>query len=48
MFYGKGYPVKTIGDVIDKKILRVAKVFEKNDEIQYLDVKRLRLSWLTI
>jgi len=41
MFYGKGYPVKTIGDVIDKKIIRVAKVFEKTDEIQYLDISSI-------
>ncbi len=41
MFYGKGYPVKTIGDVIDKKITRVAKVFEKTDEIQYLDISSI-------
>lgn len=41
MFYGKGYPVKTIGDVIDKKINRVAKVFEKTDEIQYLDISSI-------
>ena len=41
MFYGKGYPVKSIGDVIDKKITRVAKVFEKTDEIQYLDISSI-------
>ena len=32
MFYGKGYPVKKIGDVIEKKIDRVAKIFEKSDD----------------
>ncbi len=41
MFYGKGYPVKTIGEVIDKKITRVAKAFEKTDEIQYLDISSI-------
>ena len=41
MFYGKGYPVKTIGDVIDKKIARVAKVFGKTDKIQYLDISSI-------
>ena len=41
MFYGKGYPIKTIGDVIDKKIARVAKVFEKTDKIQYLDISSI-------
>lgn len=41
MFYGKGYPVKTIGDVINKKITRVAKVFDKTDTIQYLDISSI-------
>lgn len=41
MFYGKGYPVKTIGDVIDKKISRVGKVYEKTDPIQYLDISSI-------
>ena len=41
MFYGKGYPVKAIGDVIDKKISRAAKVFDKTDEIQYLDISSI-------
>ena len=41
MFYGKGYPVKTIGDVIDKSIVRVAKVFSKTDQIQYLDISSI-------
>ena len=41
MFYGKGYPVKTIGEVIDKKISRVGKVFEKTDSIQYLDISSI-------
>lgn len=41
MFYGKGYPVKPIGDVIDKKIARVAKVFGKTDKIQYLDISSI-------
>ncbi len=41
MFYGKGYPVKKIGDVIEKKIDRVAKIFEKSDEIQYLDISSI-------
>lgn len=41
MFYGKEYPVKKIGDVIEKKINRVAKVFEKSDEIQYLDISSI-------
>ena len=41
MFYGKGYPVKTIGDVIDKNIIRVGKVFEKTDSIQYLDISSI-------
>lgn len=40
-FYGKGYLVKTIGDVIDKKITRVAKEFDKSDEIQYLDISSI-------
>ena len=41
MFYGKGYPVKTIGDVIEKKISRVGKVYEKTDSIQYLDISSI-------
>ena len=41
LFYGKGYPVKTIGDVIDKNIIRVGKVFEKTDSIQYLDISSI-------
>ena len=41
MFYGKGYPVKTIGDVIDKNIIRVGKVFKKTDSIQYLDISSI-------
>ena len=41
MFYGKGYPVKTIGDVIDKKIVRAGKAFEKTDSIQYLDISSI-------
>lgn len=41
MFYEKGYPVKTIGDVIEKKISRVGKVFEKTDSIQYLDISSI-------
>lgn len=41
MFYDKGYPVKSIGDVVDRKIARVAKVFSKTDEIQYLDISSI-------
>ena len=41
LFYGKGYPVKTIGDVIDKNITRVGKVFKKTDSIQYLDISSI-------
>jgi len=41
MFYDKGYPVKAIGEVIDKKIARVGKVFEKTDSIQYLDISSI-------
>ena len=41
MFYGKGYPIKTIGEVVDKQIQRVSKVFEKDDEIQYLDISSI-------
>lgn len=41
MFYGKGYPIKTIGDVVDKKITRVSKMFDKTDEIQYLDISSI-------
>ncbi len=41
MFKGKGYPEKTIGEVIDKDIKRVAKVFEATDEIQYLDISSI-------
>ena len=41
MFYEKGYPVKKIGDVIDKNIKRVAKVFDKTDTIQYLDISSI-------
>jgi len=41
MFYGKGFPVKTIGEVIDKKIVRVGKTFEKTDSIQYLDISSI-------
>lgn len=48
MFYDKGYPVKCIGDVIDKKITRVAKVFEKTDEIQYLDISSIDNSSKTV
>jgi type I restriction enzyme S subunit len=48
MFYDKGYPVKTIGDVIAKKIDRVAKVFEKEDTIQYLDISSIDNSSKTV
>lgn len=48
MFYGKGYPVKKIGDVIEKTISRVAKVFEKTDEIQYLDISSIDNSSKTV
>lgn len=48
MFYGKGYPVKTIGDVIDKKISRASKVFNKTDEIQYLDISSIDNSSKTV
>ena len=48
MFYGKGYPVKAIGDVIDKKISRVAKLFDKSDEIQYLDISSIDNSTKTV
>lgn len=41
LFYGKGYPIKTIGDVVDKKITRVSKMFDKTDEIQYLDISSI-------
>ena len=41
MFYGKGYPVKTIDDVIDKNISRAGKVYEKTDPIQYLDISSI-------
>lgn len=41
MFYGKGYPVKAIGDVVDKKISRVGKMYEKTDLIQYLDISSI-------
>lgn len=48
MFYDKGYPVKTIGDVIDRKISRAAKVFDKTDEIQYLDISSIDNSSKTV
>lgn len=48
MFYDKGYPVKTIANVIDKKISRVAKVFEKSDKIQYLDISSIDNSSKTV
>ncbi len=41
MFYGKGYPTKTIGEVIDKRIQRVSKAFDPDDEIQYLDISSI-------
>ena len=41
MFYGKGYPERRIGDVIDKNIKRVSKVFDKDDDIQYLDISSI-------
>lgn len=41
MFYDKKYPVKTIGNVIDKNIMRVASVFDKGDEIHYLDISSI-------
>lgn len=41
MFYGKGYPITTIGDVVDKKIVRVAKKFQKTDEIKYVDISSI-------
>ncbi|MBP3593049.1 MAG: restriction endonuclease subunit S [Lachnospiraceae bacterium] len=48
MFYGKGYPVKKIGDVIEKKISRVVKIFERSDEIQYLDISSIDNSSKTV
>ena len=41
MFYGKGYPTKTIGELIDKRIQRVSKAFDPGDEIQYLDISSI-------
>ena len=41
MFYGKDYPLKTIGDVVDRNISRVSKVFKQTDEIQYLDISSI-------
>ncbi len=40
-FYDKGFPEKSIGDVVDKRIRRVSKVFEKDDLIQYLDISSI-------
>ena len=41
MFYDKGYPIKTIGQVIDKSITRVGKKFSKEDVIEYLDISSI-------
>ena len=41
MFYDRDYPLKTIGEVIDKNILRVAKRFTKDDTIEYLDISSI-------
>lgn len=41
MFYGKDYPVKTIGQVVDRNIVRVAKKFSKDDVIKYLDISSI-------
>lgn len=41
MFYSKGYPLKSISDVIDKNIMRVGKVFDQGDVIQYLDISSI-------
>lgn len=41
MFYDKGYPIKTIGDVVDRNISRVSKTFRQTDEIQYLDISSI-------
>lgn len=48
MFVDRGYPVKTIGDVIDRKITRVAKAFDKTDVIQYLDISSIDSSSKTV
>ena len=41
MFYGKDYPIKTIGQVIDKNILRAPKMFSQSDVIEYLDISSI-------
>lgn len=41
MFYGQGYPIESIGNVVDKNIQRVAKMFNKSDRIKYLDISSI-------
>lgn len=41
MFYGKDYPIRSIGQVIDKGITRVGKKFSKDDVIEYLDISSI-------
>ncbi len=41
MFYGKDYPTKNIGQVIDKNIIRASKRFAGEDIIEYLDISSI-------
>ncbi len=41
MFLGKEYPVTTIGEVVDRNLKRVAKVFKAEDLIEYLDISSI-------
>ena len=41
MFYGREYPIKTIGDVVDRRITRVSKQFAPDDIIEYLDISSI-------
>jgi len=48
MFYGKEYPTRTIGQVVDRTIVRVAKKFDKDDIIEYLDISSIDNSSKTV
>ena len=41
MFYNGAYPVEKIGNVVDKAVKRMGKVFNENDDILYLDISSI-------
>ena len=48
MFYGREYPMRTIGQVVDRTVLRASKKFAKDDIIEYLDISSIDNSSKTV